>query len=78
MAAVEFYLQELCLQESLISQEPVKSVSTRRNICCRYFHSLLKTGYNVHTHSVIYNKVLLFEGWEGGNEDPQSTKGGMH
>ena len=37
------------------------------------FHSLFKTGYNIHTQSVIFNKVLLLRAGEG-NENFQSTK----
>ena len=44
-----------------------------------YFHSLLKTGYNVHTHRVIFNKVLLRSGaGEGGIRAFIRQKGGMH
>ena len=43
-----------------------------------FFHSVLKTEYNVHTHSVIFNKVLLLTAGEGGggNDEFQSTEKG--
>ena len=42
------------------------------------FHSLFKTGYNIHTHSVIFNKVLLLRAGEGGMRASSLQKGRMH